>query len=280
MLGSFLITLREGLEAALIVGIVLAYLARTDNRHGFKHVWLGTVLAVVVSLMAGAIIYLTARELSGRAEEVFEGSAMFLATVVLTWMVFWMRRQAVNIKAHLYAQVQSAVGSGSSLGLVVLAFVAVAREGVETALFVFAATQVAESALLATAGAALGIVAAVAIGYTLYKGTYRLNLRVFFDVTGILLIVFAAGLLAHGIHEFHEAGLLPEVVEHVWDINGVLPEQSAFGRFLTAMFGYNGNPSLLEVVAYLTFLVVVLAAYFRRPAISKKAPVDRASISA
>lgn len=263
MLGALLITLREGLEAALIIGIILAYLARTSNRQGFKPVWVGTSLAILASLVAGVVIYLTAGELSGRAEEVFEGLAMFLATGVLTWMIFWMRKQAVNIKANLQAQIQSVLTSGSSLGLVLLAFVAVVREGIETVLFLFAATKVAESAVAFISGGVLGLVIAVIIGYGLYKGTARLNLRAFFNVTGLLLIIFAAGLLVHGIHEFHEAGVIPPIVEHVWDINNVLPEKSTFGRFLTAIVGYNANPSLVEVIAYLVYLVLVLVNFFR-----------------
>jgi high-affinity iron transporter len=265
MPSSFLITLREGLEAALIIGIVLAYLSRTGNRRGYKHVWIGTGIGIAVSLLVGGIIYLTARELSGRAEEIFEGAVMFLAVAVLTWMIFWMRKQAVNIRGHLYAQVKTAMDSGSSLSLVVLAFLAVGREGIETALFLFGATQLAESPAYAAGGGLLGLVVAVVIGYVLFKGTVRLNLRMFFDVTGLLLVLFAAGLLAHGIHEFHEAGLIPPVVEHVWDVNALLNEKSTFGRFLTAIFGYNANPSLVEVVAYATFLAVVLAGYSRRP---------------
>ena len=188
---------------------------------------------------------------------------MFLAAGVLTWMIFWMRRQAVDIKAHLHVQIHSVLTSGSSMGLVLLAFVVVVREGIETVLFLFAATRVAESPAAFTAGGFLGLFLAVVIGYSIYKGTSRLNLRTFFNVTSVVLIIFAAGLLAHGIHEFHEAGIIPPVIEHVWDINHILPEKSTFGRFLTAVTGYNGNPSLVEVVAYVAYLVVALGLYFR-----------------
>ncbi|MEK7354553.1 MAG: iron uptake transporter permease EfeU, partial [Chloroflexota bacterium] len=231
MLGSLLITLREGLEAALIIGIILAYLAKTDNRQGFKPVWLGTSLAVLVSLIAGAIIYRVAGEFSGRAEEIFEGSAMLLAVGVLTWMVFWMRKQAVNIRGELQAQIQSALTSGSSFGLATIAFIAVVREGIETVLFLFAANTVAESAVLFTIGGLLGLVVAIAIGYGIYKGSSKLNLRTFFNITGLVLIIFAAGLLAHGIHEYNEAAIIPNVIEHVYDINAILPEKSTFGNF-------------------------------------------------
>jgi len=273
MLGSLLITLREGLEAALIIGIILAYLARTDNRQGFKPVWLGVSLAVLGSLIAGAAIFLLAGEFSGQAEEIFEGLAMFVAVGVLTWMIFWMRKQAVNIKVHLHAQIQSVLTSGSALGLVILAFVVVVREGIETVLFLFAATRVAESPLLFTVGGFLGLAIAIVIGYSIYKGSSRLNLRAFFNVTSLILIMFAAGLLAHGIHEFHEAGIIPPIIEQVWDINHILPEKSTFGRFLTTIVGYNGNPSLVEVVAYPVYLALALGSYFRPFAVEKEMKV-------
>ena len=263
MLGSLLITLREGLEAALIVGIILAYLSRTNNRQAFKPVWLGTAAAVVVSLIAGAVIYTVAGEFSGRGEQIFEGIAMLLAVGVLTWMVFWMRKQAINIKGELQAQIQTALTSGSSFGLASIAFLAVVREGIETVLFLFAATTTAESVVSSTVGGSLGLVIAVVIGYGIYKGTANLNLRTFFNATGLVLIMFAAGLFAHGIHEFNEAGIIPNIVEHVYDINSVFPEQATPGRFLTALFGYNGNPSLTELIGYLVYLVLALTAYFR-----------------
>jgi len=262
MLSSLLITLREGLEAALIVGITLAYLARTNNRQGFKPVWLGTGLAVLVSLIAGIVIYFSAGELEGRAEAIFEGIAMLVAAGVLTWMILWMRKQAINIKGHLEAQIKSALQSGSDLGLITLAFVAVVREGIETVLFLFGATGVAESLPLSIAGGLIGLAAAILIGYTIYKGTSRLNLSTFFKVTSLLLILFAAGLLAHGMHEFHEAEVVPPVIEHVWDINSILSEQSTFGRFLSALFGYNANPSLIEVITYFSYLAITLVSFF------------------
>ena len=225
---------------------------------------------MLVSLIVGAAIYFLAGEFSGQAEEIFEGLAMFIGTGVLTWMIFWMRKQAVDIKTHLHAQIQSTLASGSSLGLVILAFVVVVREGIETVLFLFAATRVAESPVLFAAGGFLGLAIAVGIGYSIYKGTSRLNLRVFFNVTSLVLIVFAAGLLAHGIHEFHEAGIIPTLVEHVWDINHILPEKSTFGRFLTAIVGYNANPSLVEVMTYFAYLALTLGIYFRPVTLKKE----------
>lgn len=263
MIGSFMITLREGLEVTLIIGIILAYLAKTGNRKGFKPVWFGVSLAVAFSLIVGVFLFLLAGELSGRVAELFGGAAMFLAVGVLTWMIFWMRKQAINIRAHLEAQIQSVLTSGSSLGLVILAFTVVVREGIETVLFLFAATRVAGSPLLFTLGGFLGLAVAIAIGYTIYQGAVRLNLRVFFNVTSVVLMVFAAGILVHGIHEFHEASIIPPVVEHVWDLSSILPEESVVGAFLHIIIGYNANPSLVQVVAYFGYLVSALGIYFR-----------------
>lgn len=262
MLGAFLITLREGLEAALIIGIILAYLAKTGNREGFKPIWAGTALGTLASLVAGAVIYFTAGELQGAAEQIFEGTTMFVAVGVLTWMIFWMRKQAVNVKAHLQSQIQSALARNSSLALVVMAFLAVVREGIETVLFLFAATRTTESSVTFTLGGLFGLITAVLIGYAVYKGTSRFNLKSFFNVTGVVMILIAGGLLAHGIHEFNEVSFIPSVIEHVWDINGMIPETSTIGRFLTALFGYNANPSLTETIAYIVFIVATLSGYF------------------
>jgi high-affinity iron transporter len=182
-----------------------------------------------------------------------------------------MRKQAVNIKKHLEAKLAGAVAAGSALGLASVVFFAVLREGWETALFIFAISESSHPAVTAV-GATLGLIISIAIGIALYMGSRRLNLRQFFTVTGILLIVFAAGLLAHGIHEFQEAGVLPMTVEHLWDTNGVVNEDSHVGQFLTALFGYNGNPSLLEVVAWAAYILTALA-FFLRPLVSWGRPV-------
>jgi high-affinity iron transporter len=263
-----LLTTREGLEASLIVGIVLAYLAKTDNRQHMRVVWAGVAAAVLVSVVTGALLFFTVGELEGRAEQIFEGVAMFSAVGVLTWMIFWMRRQAMGIKRDLESRVQGAVAAGSAVGLASVVFFAVLREGWETALFLFAISESSTPGVTAV-GAVIGLVVAVTLGVLLYRGSRRLDLRQFFTVTGILLIVFAAGLLAHGIHEFQEAGLLPETVEHVWNTNALVGEDSTAGEFLTALVGYNGNPSLLEVVAWATYLVAALV-FFLRPLVVRK----------
>lgn len=257
MAAAALIALREGLEAALIVGIVLVYLRKIGYLEGRRSVWLGVFAAVVASLGLAAVIQLVGMELEGRSEEIFEGATMFLAVGVLTWMIFWMRYQARLIKSSLERNVQVAVETGTKWGLMLVAFIAVFREGVELALFLSAAAF-ASDGQGTLIGAGIGLAAALLIGTLIYASTSQLNIRLFFNITSVLLLLFAAGLLAHGIHEFQEAGLIPTINEQVWDTNPVLDENSSVGQMLKAVFGYNGNPSLEEVVAYFGYWIVVL----------------------
>lgn len=257
MAGSFVITLREGLEASLIVAIILAYLGRTGGGAYFRSVWVGVGAAVLLSLGAGATVFFTVGSLEGRAEQLFEGFAMLLAAAVLTYMVVWMRRQRASMTDSLRQKVALAARSGSSLAMFGLAFVAVAREGLETALFLFAATRTT-SATEALMGGVGGLAVAVGLGYAIYRGSHRLDLRAFFQVSSVLLVFFAAGMLAYGIHELEEAAVIPVIVANVWDINWLLSDKEGVGSFLKALFGYNGNPSLTEVVAYAGYLVVAL----------------------
>ncbi len=185
---------------------------------------------------------------------------MLAAAGVLSWMIVWMRQQSVRIKSSLEREMAEAIGMGSVFALALIPFSAILREGLEMAVFLFAATRTA-TPLESTIGATTGAIVAIGLTWGIYSGGYRVNLRAFFNVTGILLIAFAAGLLAHGIHELQEAALLPVFVEHVWDINHILDDGSGVGLWLKALFGYNGNPSLLEVVAYPTYLVLALS-YF------------------
>lgn len=256
MLASFLLSLREGIEAALIIGIVLGALRKLNRSEMAPAVWYGAISALAVSLLTGILLTAFGLSLEGAAEEIFEGIAMLLAAAVLTWMIFWMNRQARSIKGELEAGVNRATSTGGTRALFSLAFLAVVREGIELALFLTAATFASDvqSTLL---GALLGMGAAVFLGWGLFASTRRLNLRRFFQVTGVLLILFAAGLVAHGVHEFNEVGWIPSVVEHVWDVNPIIDENSTPGLLLKALFGYNGNPSLTEVLAYLAYYVVI-----------------------
>ena len=255
MIAALLIGFREGLEAALIVGIVLSYLKKMGYRQRAA-VWWGVVSAVAVSVVAGAALQVMGVAFEGRSEELFEGITMLMAAGVLTWMIFWMQRQGRNIRAELEADVRQAVTGGSRWALFALAFVAVVREGIETALFLTAAAFSATPAQTLIGGG-LGLAAAVVVGWLLFAVSARLDVRAFFRVTSVLLILFAAGLAAHGVHELQEAGVLPVIVEHVWDINPILDERGPVGTLLKALFGYNGNPSLLETVSYAAYYLVV-----------------------
>lgn len=268
MAPGFLLGLREGIEAALIVSIVLAFLARTGNRRHFRPVWAGVGLAVLFSIGVGAVLFATGTELEGQAEQLFEGSAMVLAVGVLTWMIFWMRRQAAGIRRSLETQVGEALVGGSSLALVVLAFISVGREGLETALFLLGAAASAGTTETLVGGT-LGLLAAVAVGYGLYRGSRWFDLRTFFRVSGILLIVFAAGLFSHGVHEFVEAGLLPQTAR-LWDLTAILPHSDGLGQWLRTLFGYSATMTVLEFAAWLAYLIAALL-FFLRP--SRAIPV-------
>jgi high-affinity iron transporter len=208
-MGAGLVMLREGFEASLVVGIVLAFLDRTGRREGFWPVWVGASAAIAISIGVGAVLFAIGAELEGQAEAVFEGTAMLVAAALLTWMIFWMRRQSRTIRKHLEEQVEHALATGSALALAAVAFVGVLREGIETALFMFGTVEGA-NALVASVSAVVGLAAAVLLGYGFYKGAARLDLRRFFTVTSVLLLLFAGWLLAQGLHELEEAGIFPE----------------------------------------------------------------------
>jgi high-affinity iron transporter len=257
MIAALLIAFREGLEAALIVGIVLGYLNKTGDAARRRDAWVGVILAVILSALIALMIQAVGAKLEGKAEQIFEGVTMLLAVGVLTWMVFWMRYQARFIKSSLEHDIDAA-GAERKWGLTAVTFLAVFREGVETALFLSAAAF-ASDGLGTLTGALIGLALAAITGYLIYASSVRLNMKRFFNVTTVLLLIFAAGLFAHGVHEFQEAGLLPLVTEHVWDTNHLFDESSSLGEIIRAVFGYNGNPSLLEVIAYWGYWVVALS---------------------
>lgn len=208
-MGAGLIMLREGFEASLVVGIVLSFLNRTNRRDAFPAVWAGVAAAVTVSLAVGALLALVGAELEGTAEAVWEGTTMLAAAALLTWMIFWMRRQARLLRRELEQQVERALAGGSTVALALVAFVGVLREGVETALFVFGSFEGA-SLVVSSIASAVGLALAVGLGYLFYRGSERIDLRRFFAFTSGLLLLFAAYLLAGGLHELGEGGVLPE----------------------------------------------------------------------
>jgi high-affinity iron transporter len=256
MLASSLITLREGLEAALILGIVLGYLRKTGHMDRQRSVWAGVAAALLVSLAAALALSFVGAEFSGRGEQIFEGVAMALAAAILTWMIFWMQRQSRQIRGDLEAGVRRAVAAGAAGGLFWLAFIAVVREGLETALFLTAAVFTA-TAIDTILGGLAGLLLASIIGWLVYLGTARLPVAAFFRVTGALLVVFAAGLVANAIGEFQEAAILPAIVEHVWSTAALLDDQSTLGSALHSLVGYTAAPSLMQVLAYLGYYLVL-----------------------
>ncbi len=259
MLAAGLITFREGLEAALIVGIVLGYLIKIGQHRQVRYAWAGVLAAFAVSIAATIGLQIIGASLEEPYEQIFEGSMMLLAVIILTWMIFWMRYQGRFMKRDLERKVQSTLATGTTLGIFGLAFVAVFREGIETALFL-SASAFATDAMTTLLGSILGLALAIAAGYAIYALSMRLNIKMFFDVTSILLLVFAAGLFAHAVHEFQEIGWLPVLTVQAWNLEALLPNSSAVGSILRALVGYNDSPSMLEVVAYVTYWVVILLA--------------------
>ena len=283
MLPSFLLSLREGLEAALIIGIVLGALQKIRRTDLAPALWMGTLAALGVSILTAVILTLFGLSLEDGAEQIYEGITMLLAAGILTWMIFWMSGQAKNIKTELEDGINKAVATTGKRAVFGLAFLAVVREGVELALFITAAffagnsENVTTNIILTLTGVVLGLGTAVLLGWSLLAATARLNLRRFFQITGYLLILFAAGLVAHGIHEFNEVGWIPSVIEHVWDVNAVVNETSVMGELLKTLFGYNGNPSLTEVIGYFVYLAVAVFFFTRTTTtqpVAKKNPVQ------
>jgi high-affinity iron transporter len=269
-LGAFtsglLTGLREGVEAALIVSIVITYLVRTGRSDQVGRVWIGTGLAAALSLIFGIVIYNTVGAFEEPYEQIFEGTTLLIAAGVVTWMLFWMRRQARSVKGELQAAVERAIAVGASWGLAVLAFTAVIREGLETSIFLVGqATSDRSEAVWILVGAVVGLSIAILIGYGFYRGSHRLNLASFFRWTGIALVFIAAGLLSHGIGEFIEIGALGNGpwTATAFDLSGLLSDETGVGSFLRAIFGYSAAPAVLTLVAHIAYLVAILALYLR-----------------
>jgi high-affinity iron transporter len=277
MLPTYLLSLREGLEAALIIGIVFGAVNKIRRNDLAPAVWLGTLSAVAVSILTAILLTSFGMSLEDPAEAIFEGITMLIAAGILTWMIFWMGKQARFLKSELEEGVNKAAASSGKRAVFWLAFVAVVREGVELAIFITAAFfagspgQANSNIIQILAGTILGLGTAALLGYTIFATTVRLDLRRFFQVTGFLLILFAAGLVAHGIHEFNEVGWIPAIVEHVWDVNMILNEDSLVGQLLKTLFGYNGDPSLTEMIAYFAYIATVFVFWRRDNKVTVKA---------
>jgi high-affinity iron transporter len=263
VLANFLIGLREGLEAALVVSILIAYLVKSDRRHLLPRIWLGVGIAVVVSLAFGAALTFGPKGLSFEAQELIGGGLSIIAVGFVTWMIFWMARAARGMSSMLRSQVDHASEAGGSLAIV--AMLAVGREGLETALFLWAATQATARESGATSipllGAALGLAAAVVLGYLLYRGALKINLTRFFTWTGAFLIVVAAGVLAYGVHDLQEARFLPGLHNLAFDVSAAVPPGSWYGTLLKGVFNFSPATTKLELTAWLLYLVPVMGVF-------------------
>jgi high-affinity iron transporter len=264
MLAPFLIMLREGLEAALVVGIIASYLRQSGRAGWLPTIWIGVFLAIAVSFLVGALLQFASAEFPQKAQELFEAAVGLVAVVLLTSMVFWMRKAARSIKAQLQHSIDDAmaVPAGATWALIGMAFFAVAREGLESIFFLLAIFQQSPGPDAAL-GAMLGLVLSLVLGVAIYYGGVQINLRRFFRWTGVFILFVAAGLLASVLRNLHEAGVWNLLQTQVYDMSEVLPVSSLAGTIMSGIFNYQDTPTLGEVIVYVGFLAVTLVLFFR-----------------
>jgi high-affinity iron transporter len=276
MLPNFLIGLREGLEAALVVGILVAYLVKLNRREVIPRIWLGVALAALISLALGAALTFGSYGLSSQAQEVIAGTLSIIATGFVTWMIFWMLRSARTLSSGLRAEVDSHL-AGAGWGLVLVAFLSVGREGIETAVFIWAAVNASGSTLLPLIGAALGIGVAATLGWLIYRGAIRINLSKFFTYTGAFLILVAAGVLAYGVHDLQEGGVLPGLGALAFDVTAAVPPQSWYGSLLKGVFNFSPETTWLQAIVWVAYVAVTLTVFLRRTRTPQVPPIDQAT---
>lgn len=264
-LANLLIALREGLEAALVVSIIVAYLVKADRRDALPKLWIGVGLAALLPLATGAILTWGPKTLTFQAQEILGGTLSFVAVGLVTWMIFWMGKNARELKGELEGSLSRTLAEGGSgWGVVWIAVVAVGREGVETALFIWATVRssIESSTMQTTAGVVTGLALAIVLGVLVYQGAVRINFRIFFAATGYFLVVVAAGIVAYGVGDFQEAGVLPGIMSHAWDLSAHLPNSTSplywLYVLLQAMFQLNLQPTVLQVVGWCLYIVPVL----------------------
>ncbi|MFA3838076.1 iron uptake transporter permease EfeU [Streptomyces sp. NPDC056910] len=261
MFGNYLIGLREGLEASLVVCILIAYLVKTDRRDALRPIWIGIAIAVAVALGFGFALTFGSQELTFEAQEALGGSLSIVAVGLVTWMVFWMRRTARHLKSELHGKLDAALQMGTA-ALVATAFLAVGREGLETALFVWASVRASNDGTHGPLiGVLLGLLTAVVLGWLFYRGALRINLAKFFTWTGGMLVIVAAGVLAYGVHDLQEAQFLGGLSSKAFDISGTIPPDSWYGTLLKGVFNFQPDPTVLQVVVWLLYLIPTLAVF-------------------
>ncbi|MDX3753923.1 iron uptake transporter permease EfeU [Streptomyces mirabilis] len=261
MFGNYLIGLREGLEASLVVCILIAYLVKTDRKDALKPIWMGIGVALALALGFGCALEFGSQELTFEAQEALGGSLSIVAVGLVTWMVFWMRRTARHLKSELHGRLDAALAMGTG-ALVATAFLAVGREGLETALFVWASVHAASDGTpRPLIGVALGLATAVFLGWLFYRGALKINLAKFFTWTGGMLVVVAAGVLAYGVHDLQEADWIPGLRNLAFDISGTIPPDSWYGTLLKGVLNFQPDPTVLQVTVWALYLVPTLAIF-------------------
>jgi len=270
---NYLIGLREGLEAALVVSILVAYLVKSGRADRLRPVWAGVLAAVGVSLAFGALLTFTSQSLSFEAQEAFGGILSIIAVAFVTWMIFWMRRTARGLSKELRQRVDTALAIGAG-ALALTAFLAVGREGLETSLFIWSAVQSTGQGVQPVVGATLGLLTAVVLGYLFYKGAVRINLSKFFTWTGAALIIVAAGVLAYGVHDLQEAGILPGLNTLAFDVSAVIPPDSWYGVLLKGVFNFSPQTTVLQAVVWTIYVAVVLTLFLRPQRAKTLAPAN------
>ncbi|MCA6096207.1 FTR1 family protein [Streptomyces sp. SCA3-4] len=271
MFGNYLIGLREGLEASLVVCILVAYLVKTGRKDALPPVWTGIAVAVLISMGFGALLTFGSQTLTFEAQELLGGSLSIVAVGLVTWMVFWMRRTARHLKKELHGKLDAALAMGTG-ALVATAFLAVGREGLETALFIWAAADATDDGVRPLVGAVLGLLTAVVLGWLFYRGALKINLAKFFTWTGAMLIVVAAGVLAYGFHDLQEADVLPGLGSKAFDISEQVPADSWYGTLLKGIFNFQADPTWLQVAAWTLYLVPTLVVFFAPGRAGRVAP--------
>jgi high-affinity iron transporter len=274
VLANFLIGLREGLEAGLVVGILIAYVIKIRRSDVLPRLWLGVALAIAVALAIGGILTYGAYGLSFEAQELIGGSLSIVAAGFVTWMIFWMLKTAKTLGSNLRSEVDHHL-AGAGWGLVLVAFLAVGREGIETALFIWAAVQATGATTLPLVGAALGIVAAVALSWLIYRGVVHINLSKFFSYTGVFLIVLAGGVLAYGVHDLQESGVLPGLNSLAFDVSAVIPPDSWYGTLLKGTVNFSPATTWFQAVVWVLYVAPVMTLFIRtirRPRATTTAP--------
>jgi high-affinity iron transporter len=263
VLANFLIGLREGLEAGLIVGILVAYVNKLGRRDILPRLWLGIAIAIVISLGVGAILTWGPYGLSFQAQEILGGGLSIIAVGLVTWMIFWMAKHARELKHELHSRLDAAI-AGAGMGIVVIGFVSVGREGIETALFIWASVASSGNAVVGTLGALLGIVVSVVIAYLIYRGLVHINLSRFFTWTGLFLVLVAAGVLSYGVGDLQEAGVIPGWGQAAFSVANVIQPSTWYGTVLGGLFNFTPEPTWAQFTAWLAYLAVVTALFLRQ----------------